>query len=151
MTRQHTTIGQLARLGLHDPTHAAEALDRWALPAEVSADLVERLGASADPDQVVSGLDRLFDTAPQQTTALISAAPTADRLVALLAGSRSLGHHLAAHPDQLVELEEPPSDAPASTGEPPSWPPSEPTRTPRHRWRPSRPRPIGCAWPTGRP
>lgn len=107
MTRQHTTIGQLARLGLHDPTHAAETLDRWALPAEVSADLVERLGASADPDQVVSGLDRLFDTAPQQTTALISAAPTADRLVALLAGSRSLGHHLAAHPDQLVELEEP--------------------------------------------
>lgn len=102
MARQQTTTGQLARLGLDEPARAADILAAWPVGPEVVADVVSRLQRVADPDLAVHALDRLFDVAPDVMSALVADPDQVTHLLILLAGSRALAHHLAAHPGDLA-------------------------------------------------
>lgn len=122
-TRQAPSTGTLARLGYID---AARARQLFADPAlaglsdpldDVFEDgLAEALARVADPDLALLALVRLMeaarrhydtsrdDEAHANLGGLVAAAHqpgvARDRLFAVLGGSRALGDHLVAHPDQ---------------------------------------------------
>ena len=108
MTRAATTKGQLLRLGFSD----AERSLRWLDDVGPAApDLVPLLARTADPDHAVAGLVRLLEAAGEGAEELLarlrSEEGLATRLFAVLGASEALSDHLARHPDQWRELDDP--------------------------------------------
>ncbi|MDO3396535.1 bifunctional [glutamine synthetase] adenylyltransferase/[glutamine synthetase]-adenylyl-L-tyrosine phosphorylase [Nocardioides sp. SOB44] len=108
MTRAATTKGQLLRLGFSD----AERSLRWLDDVGPAApDLVPLLARTADPDHAVAGLVRLLEAAGDGAGELLarlrSEEGLATRLFAVLGASEALSDHLARHPDQWRELDDP--------------------------------------------
>ncbi|WP_341241609.1 bifunctional [glutamine synthetase] adenylyltransferase/[glutamine synthetase]-adenylyl-L-tyrosine phosphorylase [uncultured Nocardioides sp.] len=108
MTRAATTKGQLLRLGFSD----AERSLRWLDDVGPAApDLVPLLARTADPDHAVAGLVRLLEAAGDGAGELLAGLQSeeglATRLFAVLGASEALSDHLARHPDQWRELDDP--------------------------------------------
>lgn len=108
MTRAATTKGQLLRLGFSD----AERSLRWLDDVGPAApDLVPLLARTADPDHAVAGLVRLLEAAGDGAEELLARLQSdeglATRLFAVLGASEALSDHLARHPDQWRELDDP--------------------------------------------
>jgi glutamate-ammonia-ligase adenylyltransferase len=108
VTRAATTKGQLLRLGFSD----AERSLRWLDDVGPAApDLVPLLARTADPDHAVAGLVRLLEAAGEGAEELLarlrSEEGLATRLFAVLGASEALSDHLARHPDQWRELDDP--------------------------------------------
>ena len=108
MTRAATTKGQLLRLGFSD----AERSLRWLDDVGPAApDLVPLLARTADPDHAVAGLVRLLEAAGEGAEELLARLQSdeglATRLFAVLGASEALSDHLARHPDQWRELDDP--------------------------------------------
>ncbi len=108
MTRAATTKGQLLRLGFSD----AERSLRWLDDVGPAApDLVPLLARTADPDHAVAGLVRLLEAAGEGAEELLARLSAdeglATRLFAVLGASEALSDHLARHPDQWRELDDP--------------------------------------------
>lgn len=108
MTRAATTKGQLLRLGFSD----AERSLRWLDDVGPAApDLVPLLARTADPDHAVAGLVRLLEAAGDGAGELLARLQSeeglATRLFAVLGASEALSDHLARHPDQWRELDDP--------------------------------------------
>jgi glutamate-ammonia-ligase adenylyltransferase len=108
VTRAATTKGQLLRLGFSD----AERSLRWLDDVGPAApDLVPLLARTADPDHAVAGLVRLLEAAGDGAGELLARLQSeeglATRLFAVLGASEALSDHLARHPDQWRELDDP--------------------------------------------
>jgi glutamate-ammonia-ligase adenylyltransferase len=102
MSRDQTTLTELARLGFADLGAASERLDDLDSPG-----LLQHFAAAADPDQALRLLVRLREHAPTQTSALLGDEDAAGRLVRVLGASSGLGEYFQRCPDQLVALREP--------------------------------------------
>jgi glutamate-ammonia-ligase adenylyltransferase len=108
--RRPSLTSRLARLGFGDATRA----ERWLVAAEaesgitVEEDLLEALGATADPDLALERLLRVLaglgDAAPDLLEAFGRQPRTRERLLAVLGVSAALGDHLALHPDHWTVL-----------------------------------------------
>lgn len=99
--RPSSLSGLLVRRGFDDPNAAASALQALAVPSV--EDLVDALGASADPDLALESLRRLAGAGVD--VGVIAADP--DWLGALLATvgmSSALADHLVRHPDSVTTL-----------------------------------------------
>ncbi|MEV5571219.1 bifunctional [glutamine synthetase] adenylyltransferase/[glutamine synthetase]-adenylyl-L-tyrosine phosphorylase [Spirillospora sp. NPDC052269] len=119
---------RLARLGFDDPA-GAERLLAEAGPA-VTAELLDDLGATPDPDLALRGLLALLTGAERvgEAAALATALATdpivRERLLAVLGVSSALADHLARHPSHWRALRpssddpEPPPDAPPDADHP---------------------------------
>jgi glutamate-ammonia-ligase adenylyltransferase len=95
MTRQQSSRTELARLGFADLSRALEHLDGFD-PAILPA-----FAAAADPDQALTLLSRIGDSA----VPLLADPDAAARLIRLLGASSGLGDFLARHPQQLEALQ----------------------------------------------
>ena len=102
MSRDQTTLTELARLGFADLEEAGGRLDDLDSPG-----LLQHFAAAADPDQALRLLVRLREHAPAQTSALLGDEDAAGRLVRVLGASSGLGEYFQRCPDQLVALVEP--------------------------------------------
>jgi glutamate-ammonia-ligase adenylyltransferase len=99
--RADTLAGRLARLGVPDAQRTGAALQDvpWWEP-----DLLDEVGAAADPGQVVRTALDLHVAAPQRIAA-VAADPRARRRFALITGvSVALAEHLVRHPEHLEIL-----------------------------------------------
>ncbi|TDD97134.1 bifunctional [glutamine synthetase] adenylyltransferase/[glutamine synthetase]-adenylyl-L-tyrosine phosphorylase [Actinomadura rubrisoli] len=104
--RRPSLAGRLARLGFTDAGRAGGLIlgAEAAAGAELGNDLLEALGATADPDLALDGLLRLLESADGRgegaaLRAALAAEPgTRERLPAVLGVSAALADHLARHP-----------------------------------------------------
>ena len=101
MSRHHTTLTELARLGFTELTSSRELLDP--LPAE----LVSQFASAADPDQALRLLMRLRECAPTETAEVLAEPGSAARLIRVLGASEGLGDFFDRHPHELAALATP--------------------------------------------
>ena len=104
---RRTTRTELLRLGFVDTDRALEHLAELG-PA--GADLLATFGVTADPDAALQSLCRIAEVAADSDEllqALLDDEGTAMRLLSVLGASLALGDHLAAHPEQWHELQDP--------------------------------------------
>ncbi|WP_108719760.1 bifunctional [glutamine synthetase] adenylyltransferase/[glutamine synthetase]-adenylyl-L-tyrosine phosphorylase [Miniimonas sp. S16] len=111
MTRQASTSTRLIRLGFRE-VRRAESLLADPVAAEVAGpdgegDLLEAVGATADPDLALLALVRILEASTPAQRAhvrevLREAGEPAQRLLAVVGASAALGDTLAAHPDDVA-------------------------------------------------
>ncbi|MET0991187.1 MAG: bifunctional [glutamine synthetase] adenylyltransferase/[glutamine synthetase]-adenylyl-L-tyrosine phosphorylase [Lacisediminihabitans sp.] len=106
MTREQTTLTELARLGFAELDPTATLLEELSASIEVES-LLPLFAHAADPDQALRMLCSLLRQAPVETAAALRDPAAADRLVRVLGASAGLGEFLLRHPDQLTALREP--------------------------------------------
>jgi len=111
MSRQPTTLTELARLGFSELGQTSERLDALDAP-----ELVSHFAAAADPDQALRLLEVLREHAPSQLKHLIADADAAARLIRVLGASAGLGEFLARNPNELAALGEPLAEPQSETG-----------------------------------
>jgi len=104
MSRSVSLAGQLARLGLLEPSRAVDQVASWPVPEPDLVIVLERVAAAADPDLSVQSLTRLFEAAPEVARRMAADPDLALRLVLVTGASRALGATLAAHPDLVDRL-----------------------------------------------
>ncbi|MFJ4849686.1 MULTISPECIES: bifunctional [glutamine synthetase] adenylyltransferase/[glutamine synthetase]-adenylyl-L-tyrosine phosphorylase [unclassified Streptomyces] len=102
--RRDTRFGRLLKRGFADAVAAERLLGGEEL-GSVGSDpvLLDALGATADPDQALTGLVRLveaLDEGERRTLldTITAAKPLRDRLLGVLGASEALGDHLTRHP-----------------------------------------------------
>ena len=102
-------LTDLARAGFDDLSGAAERLR--ALAARTGTDAPALLALFerpvADPDEALTGLERLLEKAPERVAAAVADAGFGHRLVAVLGASSGLTDFLVRHPDEAGVLEHP--------------------------------------------
>jgi len=109
MTRNQTTLTELARLGFADLGGTNARLDDLGMP-----ELVPHFALAADPDQALRWLVTLREQAPDEIAALLADDTTAARLLQVLGASSGLAQFFQRHPAQLDALAgalTPPRDA----------------------------------------
>jgi len=106
MTREQTTLTELARLGFAELDPTATLLEELSASIEVES-LLPLFAHAADPDQALRMLCSLLRQAQVETAAALRDPAAADRLVRVLGASAGLGEFLLRHPDQLTALREP--------------------------------------------
>ncbi len=108
MPRRTTAAGRLARLGFADPARAEHLVSvELGLSADgQDGELLEAIGAAADPDLALAALARMPRDA-ELMAALREDAALRARLIAVLGTSAALGDHLARHPDHWRVLRGP--------------------------------------------
>jgi len=111
MARPISGKANLLRLGFDDPEAAVVGLSRL---GEAAGPLLAILGRTADPDLALAGLVELLDAAEERgespkeiLDALVDDEGTSMRLLCVLGASPALADHLARHPDQWHELQDP--------------------------------------------
>ncbi|MCY7412483.1 MAG: bifunctional glutamine-synthetase adenylyltransferase/deadenyltransferase, partial [Salinibacterium sp.] len=109
MSRQPTTLTELARLGFSELEVTNERLNALGAPA-----IVSHFAAAADPDQALRLLGVLREQAPTQLAQLIADEDAAARLIRVLGASAGLGDFLARNPEQLAALGTPLVELPSS-------------------------------------
>ena len=98
MSRNQTTLTDLARLGFAELGEASERL------ADVDPALVPLFAHAADPDQALLLLGRLRESSPAQLNALLRDDAAAARLVRILGASSGLGEFFVRRPEELSAL-----------------------------------------------
>ena len=101
MTRDQTTLTELARLGFAELDETSERLDVLDSPG-----LVPYFASAADPDQALRLLMRLREHAPDEVAKLLASEEAAGRLVRVLGASAGLGEFFERRPAQLAALAE---------------------------------------------
>ncbi len=102
MTRAHTTLTDLARLGFTDLDAAAQRLADLDLP-----DLTAAFADAANPDQSLRALLTLRETNSAATTAVLADERAAARLIRVLGASEGLVAFFTRRPDELSALRTP--------------------------------------------
>ncbi|MGE5135051.1 MAG: bifunctional [glutamine synthetase] adenylyltransferase/[glutamine synthetase]-adenylyl-L-tyrosine phosphorylase [Gemmatimonadota bacterium] len=118
MPRRTTAAGRLARLGFADPARAEHLVTvELGLSADgQDGELLEAIGAAADPDLALAALARMPRDA-ELMAALREDAALRARLIAVLGTSAALGDHLARHPGHWRVLRGPAALAGPPAGE----------------------------------
>jgi len=98
MSRNTTTLTDLARLGFAELGEASERLEN------VDPTLIPHFAHAADPDQALMLLGRLSEQAPEQLRTLLVDDAAAGRLVQLLGASVGLGEFFLRRPEELSAL-----------------------------------------------
>ncbi|MBR8745529.1 bifunctional glutamine-synthetase adenylyltransferase/deadenyltransferase, partial [Nocardiopsis sp. MG754419] len=101
------TAGALARRGFSDSPRALRLVEQAGLDARDDTDILDSLGAAADPDQALLGLLRLLEVCPDPDEVLIALREEPDlraRLCRVLGASPALADHLVRHPEDWREL-----------------------------------------------
>ncbi|MFC9918805.1 bifunctional [glutamine synthetase] adenylyltransferase/[glutamine synthetase]-adenylyl-L-tyrosine phosphorylase [Agromyces binzhouensis] len=119
MTRTAPTLGSLARAGFDDlDLAAAESVELAEAAGVEPEELVDALGAAADPDQALEELRRLHERAPEPVRAVLRDAAALDRAARLLGASRGFAEFFLRNIDELALLHQrpvaPPSEAEAA-------------------------------------
>lgn len=100
MSRQPSTLTELARLGFAELGAARDALGEW-------AEHLEAFGAAADPDRALRLLVRLQEQHPDALRPVLADPAWAARLIVVLGASEGLGDFLRRRPAELAALREP--------------------------------------------
>lgn len=100
MSRQPSTLTELARLGFAELGAARDALGEW-------AEHLEAFGAAADPDRALRLLVRLGEQHPDALRPVLADLTWAARLIVVLGASEGLGDFLRRRPAELAALREP--------------------------------------------
>ncbi|WP_017605831.1 bifunctional [glutamine synthetase] adenylyltransferase/[glutamine synthetase]-adenylyl-L-tyrosine phosphorylase [Nocardiopsis alkaliphila] len=101
------TAGALARRGFSDSKRALRLVEETGMDARADADLLDALGAAADPDQALLGLLRLLEASPDPGEVISALRRERDlraRLSKVLGASPALADHLVRHPEDWREL-----------------------------------------------
>lgn len=98
MARPHSAVGNWVRRGFSQPDAAERAVATWTAEQRT---LIEHVAHSADPDQALTGLQRLSDELPELLDELVADQTFAHQLCAVLGGSIALQQHLITRPDAL--------------------------------------------------
>ena len=107
MSRAVTSTGELVRLGFRDAETALPALTSL---GDAGAPLLPLLARTADPDQALAALVALAEAVDDRAAMLADLSDdegTAMRLLSVLGASEALAEHLARHPEQWRELQDP--------------------------------------------
>ncbi|WP_349897953.1 bifunctional [glutamine synthetase] adenylyltransferase/[glutamine synthetase]-adenylyl-L-tyrosine phosphorylase [Parafrigoribacterium soli] len=103
MSRHHSTLTELARIGFAQLSAAAELLSE--LDEHLTADdLLPFFAESADPDQALRLLVALLRDSPKPVVSLFVAEGGGQRLIRLLGASSGFGEFFHRHPDELDSL-----------------------------------------------
>ncbi|HET7351262.1 MAG TPA: bifunctional [glutamine synthetase] adenylyltransferase/[glutamine synthetase]-adenylyl-L-tyrosine phosphorylase [Marmoricola sp.] len=111
VTRGANPKARLARMGFSDPDRAERLAHHLGEHAE---DVLPLLGRSADPDQALTSLVGMVESAADADRLLSLVAEdggTSQRLLNVLGASQALGDHLRRHPDHWHELDDPDLDS----------------------------------------
>lgn len=113
MAREYSETVALLTSGVEDVGRAKTLLTAimQAAPQIEIPKLIENLGQTADPDQVLLSLDRIFSEDarhPSGITATLSARQIGNRTLRLLGASEFFASYLVTHPAALVPLEQQP-------------------------------------------
>jgi glutamate-ammonia-ligase adenylyltransferase len=100
MSRQPSTLTELARLGFAELGAARDALGEW-------AEHLDAFGAAADPDRALRLLVRLGEQHPDALRPVLAYPAWAARLIVVLGASEGLGDFLRRRPAELAALREP--------------------------------------------
>jgi len=100
VTRNASTLTELARLGFSDLTAARDALGGF-------EPLLEAFGAAADPDRALRQLVRLQEQHPDALRAVLADEAWAARVIRVLGASEGLGEFLRRRPAELAALRKP--------------------------------------------
>ena len=100
MSRQPSTLTELARLGFAELGAARDALGEW-------AEHLDAFGAAADPDRALRLLVRLGEQHPDALRPVLADPAWAARLIVVLGASEGLGNFLRRRPAELAALREP--------------------------------------------
>jgi len=106
MTREQTTLTELARLGFAELDSTTALLEELSASIDVPP-LLPLFAFAADPDQALRMLCALQRQAPVECAAALRDPAAAERLVRVLGASAGLAEFLLRHPDQLTALREP--------------------------------------------
>lgn len=99
MSRNQTTLTELARLGFAELGSMSELLGTLGAPG-----LVPHFANAADPDQALRQLMYLREHAPKPVAALLMDEDAAGRLIQVLGASSGLGQFFERHPEELSAL-----------------------------------------------
>lgn len=99
MSRNQTTLTELARLGFAELGSMSELLGTLGAPG-----LVPHFANVADPDQALRQLMYLREHAPKPVAALLMDEDAAGRLIQVLGASSGLGQFFERHPEELSAL-----------------------------------------------
>ncbi|MCU1476247.1 MAG: bifunctional [glutamine synthetase] adenylyltransferase/[glutamine synthetase]-adenylyl-L-tyrosine [Subtercola sp.] len=106
MTREQTTLTELARIGFSELTRAQADLDVATSLGEVGLpELLASLQLTADPDQALMYLVRLLRLPATPTVELLQAEATRTRLLRVVGMSSGFGDYFLRHPEELSALE----------------------------------------------
>lgn len=113
MAREYSETVALLTSGVEDVGRAKTLLTAimQAAPQIDIPKLIENLGQTADPDQVLLSLDRIFSEDvrhPSGITATLSARQIGNRTLRLLGASEFFASYLVTHPAALAPLEQQP-------------------------------------------
>lgn len=113
MAREYSETVALLTSGVEDVGRAKTLLTAimQAAPQIEIPKLIENLGQTADPDQVLLSLDRIFSEDarhPSGITAMLSARQIGNRTLRLLGASEFFASYLVTHPAALAPLEQEP-------------------------------------------
>lgn len=113
MAREYSETVALLTSGVEDVGRAKTLLTSimQAAPQIEIPKLIENLGQTADPDQVLLSLDRIFSEDarhPSGITAMLSARQIGNRTLRLLGASEFFASYLVTHPASLAPLEQQP-------------------------------------------
>ncbi len=103
MSRQQSTLTELAKLGFAELSRARELLDEASTIVPLDT-ILPVFASSADPDQALGLLAELLKRWPRETVPLISEPAAAARLVMVLGASEGLGDFFLRNPGQLDAL-----------------------------------------------
>ena len=109
MTRQPSTLTELARLGFSELSGARELID--GLEQHLDA-----FGRAADPDRALKLLQRLREQHPDALRPVLADPEWLARLVRVLGASDGLFEFLRRRPEELVAMQEPLSSIPDAAG-----------------------------------
>ncbi|MDH2442344.1 bifunctional [glutamine synthetase] adenylyltransferase/[glutamine synthetase]-adenylyl-L-tyrosine phosphorylase [Amnibacterium sp. CER49] len=116
--RRASRYGRLARAGFADLGGAALRLERLDALAGVAPGSVLALFERpvADPDDALTGLERLAERSPERFVESVAEPGAARRLIAVLGASNGLADFVVRHPDEVAALRAP-LPAPPSAAE----------------------------------
>ncbi|MEF2977926.1 bifunctional [glutamine synthetase] adenylyltransferase/[glutamine synthetase]-adenylyl-L-tyrosine phosphorylase [Subtercola sp. YIM 133946] len=106
MTRDQTTLTELARVGFSELTRAQTDLEVASGLGEVSlADLLASLRLTADPDQALTYLVKLLRLPESPAVGLLGDEPSRTRLLRVVGLSSGFGDFFLRHPEELTVLQ----------------------------------------------
>ncbi|MBT2518816.1 bifunctional [glutamine synthetase] adenylyltransferase/[glutamine synthetase]-adenylyl-L-tyrosine phosphorylase [Streptomyces sp. ISL-90] len=114
MSRQAPTLGGLARAGFDDLERAAADLAELASTTGADSEsLLSAFSHAGNPDEALGAVRRLRDRAPDEVTAVLGDATSAERMARLLGASRGFADFLLRHPAELAVFRRVPSPPPS--------------------------------------